>query len=162
LAFDLDNLSTLIQREPEAKSLVSSYVAYFMSQMSTASICIQQLMRYQSWASKLYHYMIEHEQPLLREYQSRPRSWPNALLAHTFRDYTLAQLADPKDGKFDYPAGKRRNRTNVRAMHRAEENLDKVWTALDVFCKKHAGRILHEMLDRDIIKGRTIQRTPVR
>jgi phage terminase large subunit-like protein len=161
LASGLDDLSTLIQREPEVKSLVSSYIAYFMSQMSIASICIQELMRYQPWASKLYHYTIEHEQQLLRGYQSRPRSWPDALLAHTFRDYTLAQLADPKDGKFDYPAGKRRNRTNVRAMRRAEENLDKVWTALDVFCKKHAGRTLHDMLDRGIIKGRTIQRTPV-
>ncbi|KAF2828659.1 hypothetical protein CC86DRAFT_438050 [Ophiobolus disseminans] len=66
----------------------------------------------------------------------------------------------PTDGKFEYPVNGSINRTNIPMMRGAEEDLDNLWKELDAFCRSKTGRILPELLDRDITRGRTIQRTP--
>jgi len=97
---------------------------------------------------------------LLEEYRNIFKDWI-PLFRIKFEDTTLNCYADPSDGKFTYPAHRRRSKENVEAMRKAETNFDEFWRAIDLHYKsKAAGRSQHDLILPMLSPGRTIQRTP--
>ncbi|KAL8856562.1 MAG: hypothetical protein Q9178_006877 [Gyalolechia marmorata] len=70
----------------------------------------------------------------------------------------LAQVGTPL-AKFDYPSNKRRTLASTQRMQQAEKNLDIFWSHTDSYCRKRAGKTLHEML-QTVLDERQLQRTP--
>jgi hypothetical protein len=162
---ELDELDTVVRRSPTAQKLISPHVGYYLSQMSVASICIHQIRLYQPWARKVENEVTAaltvrtYVHPLNREYAKLTSQW-DPLMSYRFDGVKLARLADPSDGKFEYPADKARGPKTTKAMRAAEANLDALWKALDSYSKSRTGKTWPKMLKRDITQGRTIERTP--
>ncbi|KAF2878048.1 hypothetical protein BDV95DRAFT_556591 [Massariosphaeria phaeospora] len=164
---DLDELERFLEYDSSAKDMISPCVQYFFSQLSVACQCVHQIQSYQPWATKIRNDMesrVDDKMNLIApdvlydNYQAFTRRW-TPVLGWYFTDYSLARLADPSDGKFDYPVGQHRNRTNVRRMREAEANLDRFWRDADAYCKLRTGKSWPGLLDHDIIRGRRLQRT---
>jgi hypothetical protein len=165
---ELDELESLLQSDAAAKSMVTPLNANHLSSMSVASVCIHQLRLYQPWAARieadieprLYDTSWSVNQAYKRLTDRFHGGRRDGFMKERWANEAILKLVDPTDGKFDYPVKGRPNRTNIRAMRAAEESLDQLWKELDAFAKLKTGRILPELLDRDITRGRTIRRTP--
>jgi hypothetical protein len=154
---ELDQLERLFEND-EAKDLIDPYVASFLSQLSVAAQCIHQLRLYQPWATKVECALVQQDIGLKFGYAALTSRWDGIMMRY-FASRELVHMADPTDGKFAYPVGKRRCRTTVRRVRTSEENLDSLWSAIDAYCKKHTQKTLNDLLDESIGRGRTIQRT---
>ncbi|KAF2267621.1 hypothetical protein CC78DRAFT_62548 [Lojkania enalia] len=155
-----DELGRLIQSEPEVRALISPWVAGRISQLSTVSECLHQLHLYQPWARKIEDGMNLKKDDLLKSYKESFSGWL-PIIGVNLEQSSLHQLADPSDGKFTYPAQRRRNKDNVNQMRSAEQNLDKFWKAVDLYYKaRTGGKFHHDMVAHLLAKDRCIQRTP--
>ena len=97
---------------------------------------------------------------LLEEYRNIFKDWI-PLFRIKFEGTTLHRYADPSDGKFAYPAHRRRSKENIEALRKAETNLDEFWRAIDLHYKsKAAGRSQQDLILPMLSLGCTIQRTP--
>jgi hypothetical protein len=61
---------------------------------------------------------------------------------------SLESVKNPRNGRFEYPSGKRRTKENVAIMQRSEQNLDAFWTKVDKFYKNDKGATQHEWIQR--------------
>ena len=76
------------------------------------------------------------------------------------KQISLADLADPSDGKFFYPVDKRRTRENTKAMQQAEKHLDEFWENLDKQLMRRTDLSRHEAFRRLLSAPRILRRTP--
>ncbi|KAJ3535329.1 hypothetical protein NM208_g7175 [Fusarium decemcellulare] len=157
----VDELERLLQAEPSAQELVSGYVMQVIGDISIISQCSQQLQLYQPWAQNFENAAVEWDDDIKNDFAQRTKPWGQILTA--LRDQKLinvARLAEPSAGKFTYPINKRRTRENVEALRRAELNLDKVWSQVDVVM--HAAKVDLDgtSIQRLLSQQRMLQRTP--
>ncbi|GFF99300.1 hypothetical protein IFM61392_00759 [Aspergillus lentulus] len=139
--------------------LVSSRVASVISDLAVISECLHQIELYQPWASTFENGFIERRDGIQKGYSNLTSGWDKYLVS--FEGTSLAKLGSPEDGRFHYPAEKRRNRENVELMRAAERNLDAFWRAVDSHLPVTRGmtqrNAVYKVLTR--ISGR-LQRTP--
>lgn len=70
---------------------------------------------------------------------------------------SLISLGTPQNGRFRYPADKRRMRENIEAMQQAEKNLDEFWGKID---RKLASVYEVSPRVRSLLSERFLERTP--
>jgi hypothetical protein len=162
--FDLhvvvDEIERLIVSEPDIKALVSPWVASRLASLSVISECLHQLHLYQPWARKIEDETEIHRNELLNSCTASFAGWV-PILNVNFNKSTLHRLGDPTDGKFTYPAHRRRNKQNTEAMRDAEANLDAFWKAVDCLYKPRVSdSSSHDMVAMLLSRDRSIRRTP--
>jgi hypothetical protein len=156
----VDEIERLIISEPDIKAIVSPWVASRLASLSVVAECLHQLHLYQPWARKIEDEMESNQGELLNSYKTTFDGWL-PILKVNFEQSTLHRQADPTDGKFTYPAHRRRNKKNMEAMRDAEANLDAFWKAVDCLYKaRPSGKSAHDKVASLLSEDRSIQRTP--
>ena len=116
----MDELERLLQSEPLAQELLSSYLTEVVSDLSIISQCLNQLNVYHPWAQRWEIYMGDRKEGLEKEYKKWSEPWgrvrPAVQEKHLNR---VVKLGEPSGGKFTYPFEKRRTKKNVEALRRA-------------------------------------------
>ena len=155
--FIVDELQRLIDTK-SARSLLSTYVASTVGDLSIVFECINQVELYQPWAQKHGSQTNKERDDMLNEMKAYVKIWQDSANAIDKKDSTLGSLGRPTDGKFAYPVAKRRTRENVELMRQAERNLDKFWEKVDQDIKSKCG----SLADGAVLftQDRTLQRTP--
>ncbi|GIJ99507.1 hypothetical protein Aspvir_001639 [Aspergillus viridinutans] len=155
----MDELERLVQMDPKNKELVSSHVAGIVSDLAVISECLHQIDLYQPWANTFENGFVERQNEIQNEYGNLTSGWNKYLVS--FEGTSLAKLGSPEDGRFHYPAEKRRTRENVELMRSAERNLDTFWRAVDSIVPVTRGmtrrNAVYKVLTR--VSG-SLQRTP--
>lgn len=151
----MDELDRLLESEPTAKELVSSWVADKISDLAVISQCIQQIKLYHPWAALFEDKMAEHEDVIIEDYSKTER-----LLAPIRKinvSSSITSLGMPSDSRFYYPVDKRTTRENTESMRTAERNLDDFWRAMD---RELVSKGAVSSRTRSLLDGRVLQRTP--
>jgi hypothetical protein len=165
---ELDMMDRLAQQKSTVKELLSPFCWEYFSHLSTSAECIQQIRSYRPWATQMEQDIL-HIGPNTPDifskdtedyYAKLTAKWGSAVRLKKLDDKELLRLADPSDGKFDYPVKERRNRTNTKSLRYAEESLDIFWKAADTYCKRVTGASFPKLLHNDIVHGRKLRRTP--
>ncbi|EON69971.1 hypothetical protein W97_09236 [Coniosporium apollinis CBS 100218] len=84
---------------------------------------------------------------------------PLANLLNNAKDMRLADVGEPSERRFHYPADKRRTKANTAAMRRAEEHLDQFWKRVNSHYIARTGHGLHDSLPSGSLVERLLQRT---
>ena len=103
--------------------------------------------------------MEENRAELDENYYEMFKSWIASSQKISFDDTQIHRLADPTDGKFDYPIHRRRNKQNVALLRKAEANLDAIWAAVDQSVSDGMQSLL-DLVAHLLNNDRSIQRTP--
>ncbi|KAI0012121.1 hypothetical protein F4779DRAFT_634663 [Xylariaceae sp. FL0662B] len=126
----LTELELLIRKDPSAKRLITGWVAKKIATFAIICECLHQISLYQPWAAGFKHDMILHRTALFQDIESSKKHTD----VRSARAKDIWPIVAPHgrltDGRFRYPASKRRTRENVEAMRRAEANLDHFWEPL--------------------------------
>lgn len=159
----IDELERLLQSEPEAKSLISAYVASTIGDLSIIAQCQRQLELFQPWANSFDHHSVDHLEDIKEQYTVKTKKWRN--LISNFQEDALktsriVSLGEPTGKRFDYPVGKRRTQQNVEMMRQAEANLDAFWASIDQLMQKGKASIEGTAVNKLLSLGRELQRTP--
>ena len=140
----VDELGRLIQSEPKAKEMISSFLAYVMGDLTILAEAMRQINMFQPWAQTFEDRPVEKEDMIKRQYAQRTANWGRLMKATDGTDQMkFVKLGAPEAGKFDYPVEKRRTKENVHAMQTAEKNLDAFWVAVDQNLQWNAGHTLN-------------------
>ncbi|KAK5674286.1 hypothetical protein LTS10_013024 [Elasticomyces elasticus] len=111
----VDELDRLLQAEPQARELISGYVASIISDLSILTEATRQLCTFRPWA---------------RSFDDQFENYRAEIEAgHALQ--TIVRLGNPTDRKFLYPVEKRRTAEVVNTLRTAEHNLDASWMAAD-------------------------------
>jgi hypothetical protein len=157
----MDELEHFMQTGDEAKALVSPFMASWISQLAIVTECLHQLHSFQPWAHKVESEIEKHKAQFSRRYDALLGPWSRIDQTHrSFEKRELCKLGSTRDGKFEYPADKRRTRVNVDKMRAAETALDKFWDAANSHWLRVA-RCTPGALIESIVGERTLYRTPV-
>ncbi|EQB48750.1 hypothetical protein CGLO_11994 [Colletotrichum gloeosporioides Cg-14] len=157
----LDELERLLHAEPQAKELVSPYIASVIGSLSIISQCISQLDLYQPWARSYVSKMVDREDGPKKEFavQTAGRAKVMAVLKES-NVLPAARLAEPSNNRFAYPAEKRRTKAVTATLIEAEMNLDAVWAAVDRLILEKAGGLWMDAVRHVLEHNRSLQRTP--
>ncbi|KAJ5081186.1 hypothetical protein N7456_013424 [Penicillium angulare] len=157
-----DELERLIQSEKSAHELISPYIIGIIGDLSILSQCLNQLALYQPWARTLDNTRWKEEHNLKADYVKRTEPWGRIIgaIGDMSSFSKAASLGVPSSGKFTYPFEKRRTRENVKALRKAENNLDMFWAAIDRIMIAKAGDLSGTAVHTLLSLPRTLQRTP--
>lgn len=157
----VDELDRLIQSEPDAKEMVSGYLARILEDLAVFSEGLKQNQLFQPWAQSLDYIMADRIGDMKREFNEHIQRCGDHLAALRGSDTMRAlALGAPTDGKFYYPVDKRRTKENVDFMRKAESDLDQFWTGVDDILRRNAGDKLDgTALGRLLSQSRSLQRT---
>lgn len=129
----VDELERLLQSDPRARDLLSSYVTMVLGDISIISQCLHQLEIYYPWAREFAIELSNREENFEQDYVEWTKSW--AQILEGLRDTTVltraSRLGDPSGGKFTYPVERRRTKESVAALRNAEAHLDAFWADND-------------------------------
>ncbi|PNY25651.1 Uncharacterized protein TCAP_04410 [Tolypocladium capitatum] len=157
----LDELERLLQAEPQAKELVTAYIAQVIGNLSIISQCMTQLDLYQPWARSFESDLVEREDGIKEEYAERTRPWAKMMAALKDNAFArAAKLGDPSGNKFAYPSEKRRTKENTATLLQAERNLDVFWASIDRLMYNGCGSLDGTAVGRLLSQQRSLQRTP--
>jgi hypothetical protein len=156
----LDELERLMQAELRAKALITPHLASTLSQLSIMSECLHQLHQFQPWARKIESVVEEQFARYFIGYDTLFRNWGAInTIYEKFSTLQMFEVGNPKDGKFHYPADKRRTRETVNAMIAAEAALDDFWRTTKAYYRRYIETTPFALI-KHIMGDRTIQRTP--
>ena len=150
----MDELGYLVEKDPQAKDLISAWVADQISDLAVYSQSMHQIKLYQPWAATFEDAMVRHEDEIQADFAESSKFLAAAIRC-TFGG-AIPFLGNPTDGKFTYPVHKRRTKGNVDKMREAEHNLDTFWRTVDqeLVSKNAISPLLAELL-----KERFVHRT---
>lgn len=125
--FDIQPFIDEFDREYAARpEFISPFVAREISSLGVLSECIRQMRLFRFWYSAFDStkgrftldraFFLQHNAMMITERYELPES--------------LASLASPSGGRFDYPVDEPRTQTNMDKMSRALKELDTFWNAL--------------------------------
>ncbi|KAF5487168.1 hypothetical protein CGCS363_v013026 [Colletotrichum siamense] len=157
----LDELERLLHAEPQAKELVSPYIASVIGNLSIISQCISQLDLYQPWARSYESKMVDRGDVLKAEFamQTTGRARVMAVLKES-NLLPAARLAEPSNNRFTYPSEKRRTKAITATLIEAERNVDAVWATVDRLIREKAGGLWMDAVRHVLEYNRSLQRTP--
>ncbi|KAL1591721.1 hypothetical protein SLS60_011720 [Paraconiothyrium brasiliense] len=153
-----DEIGRLLQSDSEIYALITPWVAQRLSSLAVLSECLHQLHLFKPWSRKIEDDMELKKDELDKNYVETFK-WNISKIR--FDGTEVYRLADPTDGKFDYPVHRRRNKQNVALLRKAESNLDAFWAAVDQRYQSAGGKKSQlELVAHLLSKDRSIQRTP--
>lgn len=157
----VDELERLVQSDPKAKGMISSYVADLVSDLAVFSEAIRQLKIYQPWAQTFEKLLVDKEGDIEKRFAQRTNGWGLVMAALDGpNQMKIVRLGEPGGRKFYYPVDKRRTKENVEAMRSAEQNLDAFWLSVDQNMRIRMGNKLEgTALWHLLSQSRILQRT---
>ncbi|KAK3669234.1 hypothetical protein LTR78_010888 [Recurvomyces mirabilis] len=158
----VDELERLLRSEPNARDMISSYVASIISNLSVLTEVTRQLSRFQPWAQTFEDTMVNHREAIEEDYNQRTKHWNGLLeVARGSSQSQLVRLGDPTERRFYYPIDKRRSKENVEAVRSAEQGLDAFWAEFDrALLTKMGENLPGTALWKLLSWPRTLQRMP--
>lgn len=152
----------MIDSAPQAKEMISSYVASILRDLAILSQCIRQLEIFLPWATTFKNKTSIREGSLKAEFAQSKLMVAENLGNVLFHAGTtlIGNLVSPTDGKFFYPVDKRRTRENVELMRTAESNLDKCWRKVDELLDPNVADMAGTAVQTLLTQSRILQRTP--
>ena len=151
----MDELERIQSNEPKARNLISSWVADKISDLAILSHCRYQIELYQPWAALFEDKMAEKQDDIDNDFLRTQKSFEKYF--DTEIGNSVISIGTPHNGRFRYPAEKRRTRENTEAMRQAEKNLDDFWHALD---RKLASAYAASPRVQGLLSERILERTP--
>lgn len=151
----MDELERIQTEDAKAKKLISSWVTEKIADLAVLSHCQHQVELYQPWAASFETEMAGNQESIEKDLQRTQKSFEKYFT--TELDRSLISLGTPHNGRFRYPADKRRTRENIEAMQQAEKNLDEFWCKLD---RKLASVYALSPRVRSLLSQRVLERTP--
>ncbi|MCJ1385502.1 hypothetical protein MMC17_008625 [Xylographa soralifera] len=154
----MDDLDTVLRNDASQRTLASPFVAERISKLAVLAESLRQLGLYQPWSSSMEFDDTASREEFKTFYNnatSRYSKLPEALT-----DVPLAELGTPSHGCFNYPIDKRRTEENVKAMRKAEQNLDAFWHAFDDEAARKDRALQGLATLYKVAEGREFQRTP--
>ena len=153
----MDELDATL-RETSQKTLLSSFVAETISDISILAESIRQLRLYQPWGSNMEFGSTEHNKEFQAQHEKSIYQLRKFLEAK--KPISLAELGRPSQGFFHYPIDKSRTRDNIEAMRKAEYNLDAFWHYIDTETARKDPDLHGFRMPASVRGGRQLQRTP--
>ncbi|KAM0283772.1 hypothetical protein ACHAQH_002362 [Verticillium albo-atrum] len=148
----LDMLDSLVQKEPAANALLTSYVHEQLGHFALISECLHQLKLFQPWADTFEDKMEQAKDRINKDFSVKTQ-WM-AAISQMSLGTAFVHLGVPTDGRFRYPAAKAKTKENIETMRSAEASLDAFWSSfLQTYQHTLSPRI------RDILIHRERQRT---
>jgi hypothetical protein len=162
----VDCLQHCVESEPDAKAMLTPYIASSIGTLATISECLHQLELYQPWASTFDSMLTPDRLHGLRsDYAERSlqvlKRVGTALQSYNLdpRWGQLARLGAPTRGRFSYPIWRRKNEETVKALRTAESDLDAFWNGLDKVILEKLSEMGESHLQDWLKEPRDLQRT---
>lgn len=158
----MDGLNSFIESEPEAKAMITPFLASCIGELSILSECLHQVEIYQPWARTYDAMMTEDRVKLFRFDHDKHLEDTEYLMCRSLYlcGESLGRLGAPTNGRFAYPIDERMTRENVAALRKAESNLDAFWSAIDGQITKTFGPVRRTAIHRFVTQSFDLQRTP--
>ncbi|MCJ1315361.1 hypothetical protein MMC15_000678 [Xylographa vitiligo] len=154
----MDDLDTVLRNDATQRSLISPFVAERISKLAVLTESLRQLSLYQPWSSSMEFDTTADREDFKTFYDNATSRYDK--LPEALTDVPLADLGTPTHGWFNYPVDKRRTRENVKAMRKAEQNLDAFWHAIDNEAARNDRALQGLATLYRPAEGRKVQRTP--
>jgi hypothetical protein len=156
-----DEIGRLLQSDSDVYALITPWVASRLSTLAVVSECLHQLHLFKPWSRKIEDDMDLKQDELRKNHETLFETWMDLTTHIKFEGTQVYKLADPTDGKFDYPIHRRRTKQNVSLLRNAEANLDAFWAAVDQRYQSYDGKKSQlDLVAHLLSKDRSIQRTP--
>ena len=158
----MDGLNSLLESEPQAKAMITPFVASAIGELSILSECLHQLEIYQPWA-RTYDTMLTEGRVMLFEFDhDKHLEDTEYLMCRSLYlcGESLGRLGAPTNGRFAYPIDERMTRESVTALREAESNLDAFWGVIDGQITKTFGPVKRTAIHRFVTQSFELQRTP--
>lgn len=133
----VDEIGRLMQSDSGVKAVITPWIAERLSSLAVVSECLHQLHLFKPWSRKSEDDMEINDSTIRSIYQKSFKDWAPVVKIN-FEGSQVYRYADPTDGKFNYPAQRRRNKQDVEIMRKAEAHLDAFWEAVDQHYKSKA------------------------
>lgn len=123
----VDELERLIQRDSKEKQRLTAWLANTYSDLAVIAGSMHQINIYQPWAAAM-----EQQEPQIEAEIKETINNNLSKLADIVGNMNDAELEkigleSPLDGRYNYPADKRRTKQHAEAMRSAERSLDSFW-----------------------------------
>jgi hypothetical protein len=152
-------LDRLTHSHTKAKELQSALVIDNIGDLGVISECLHQLSLYYPWSRTIEKDMSRNLQQLAEEFHAKITEWDD-FRKMPWQGVDLADLGSPIDGRFSYPNGNRRTKSNVGALRKAEFQLDAFWYAVDKHLAAQPVALPDKMMRVLLSGNRFLQRTP--
>ena len=150
----------MIDTDSEAGQLVDSWLLTHFSDLAMLSELKMRIENLEPWASTWKAIGVHSSLPV-QQSAHRLFSLDNKIRPAMAKGCINSKLlGDPTDGRFDYPATKRKNQANVKQMRYAEYCLDLFWVEIEKQVKVQCGISLDDVLDSRLLEPRELYRTP--
>ena len=158
----MDGLHNLIESEPQAKAMITPFVASSIGELSILSKCLHQLEIYQPWARTYDAMMTDDRVRLFRLDHDKHLEDTEYFMCQSFHlcGESLGRLGAPTNGRFAYPIDERMTKENVAALRKARGNLDTFWNVIDRQITKTFGPVKRTAIHRFVTQSLELQRTP--
>ncbi|KAI4734885.1 hypothetical protein E4T50_14587 [Aureobasidium sp. EXF-12298] len=154
----VDELDRLTYAETKAKDLQSGLVVDNIGDLGVISECLHQLSLYYPWSKSIEQEMARNRQQVVEEFYDKSAEWDN-FRKFSWQGVDLAELGEPGDGRFSYPIGNRRTKTNASALYKAEFQLDSFWSEVDKHFASQSATLPDKMMRLLLSGNRSLQRT---
>lgn len=156
----MEDLERFLQSEPEAKKMISPFVARVISTLGIIAECFRQLHAFQPWGQEFNELMNSKMTDVAGCGLEDKIAIRCAKVAKGPDEVTWAALGNPSSGGFDYPVGKKRTYDSVVAMRKAEDRLDSFWNAVDGNSKRVRNGLKGTVTRKLLTDPHALQRTP--
>ena len=158
----IDELQRYIESEPQAKSMITPFIASALGDLAIVSECLHQLEIYQPWASTFDAMLTEDRiKSFRRDIQGLIMVTEIEIVkALDACDTSLGRSGKPTKELFFYPIAERRTEGVVAALRKAEHNLDAFWKQVNTPIWKALGPVKKTATHRFLTQPRSVQRTP--
>lgn len=158
----MDGLNNFIESEPQAKAMITPFVASSIGELSILSECLHQLEIYQPWARTYDAMMTEDRDKTFRLYHDKHLEDTDHLMCQSLYlcGESIGRLGAPTNERFAYPIDERMTRENVAALRKAESNIDAFWSVIDRQITKTFGPVKRTAIHRFVTQSLDLQRTP--
>ncbi|KAK5942298.1 hypothetical protein PMZ80_004861 [Knufia obscura] len=154
----VDELQRLLQSEPKANEMISSFLAEVIGDLSISCECLRQLETYQPWAATFENALVNREDGIKRQFAEVTAPW-GAMMAALKSVEGISHHGNPEDGKFRYPIEKRKTKENVEQLRSAEQSLDRFWENVDRITSRARG--FQDLATGTLLaQERVLRRTP--
>lgn len=158
----MDGLNNFIESEPQAKAMITPFVASSIGELSILSECLHQLEIYQPWARTYDAMMTEDRDKTFRLCHDKHLEDTEHLMCRSLYlcGESIGRLGAPTNERFAYPIDERMTRENVAALRKAESNIDAFWSVIDRQITKTFGPVKRTVIHRFVTQSLDLQRTP--
>jgi hypothetical protein len=152
------DLQRLIEKDDQQGARISQWVAEVFSDLALIAQVMHQIDIFFPWSAGSQD-TIDLSKDDRQERYNKDTAVLRKLSKVVSKCPSLADVATPISQIFAYPASRRRNEANTKAMQQAEQNLDEFWIKVDNHYQSETGKTLLDLLHAHGVEQRDMERT---